>query len=303
MVRVLLLLILMFGSVFTAVSQVALPRISVACVRELPGHSRELGSQVLMGVPVSILDKQGEWYKVKTVDGYNGYIISSSLKEISDSESEDWKPSDREIFIAFKEDVIWDAKDKTSTVSDIVPGCIVEMLSTDNILNLTKVMLPDGRIGYIDSEKLLDLKEWASQEYNPDLLINYAKAQMGKPYLWGGTSCKSMDCSGLSWVAAWLNGRILPRNSSVQARIGVEVENPQNLCKGNLMFFGSLKTRRVNHVAIYDTDNKYVESSGWVKTSKLIPNDNRKKNGYLHSVDISNYPNVADSCAEIFFEN
>lgn len=40
----------------------ALPRVSVACVREEPRHSAELGTQVVMGTPVKITgDTENGW--------------------------------------------------------------------------------------------------------------------------------------------------------------------------------------------------------------------------------------------------
>lgn len=40
----------------------ALPRVSVACVREEPRHSGELGTQVVMGTPVKITgDTENGW--------------------------------------------------------------------------------------------------------------------------------------------------------------------------------------------------------------------------------------------------
>ena len=58
----------------------ALPRISVAHIRVKPGHSSELSSQVVMGTPIKILEKVGDWYHIETPEGYQGYTIGKDIK-------------------------------------------------------------------------------------------------------------------------------------------------------------------------------------------------------------------------------
>ena len=53
--------------------------------------------------------------------------------------------------------------------------------------------------------------------------IAYAEAQIGKPYLWGGTGPDAFDCSGLVMMAYRQAGVIIPRTSQAQWAWG-----PQN---------------------------------------------------------------------------
>ena len=50
----------------------ALPRVSVACVREHPGHASELGTQVVMGTPLKVLSREGEWVRIETRKAIGG---------------------------------------------------------------------------------------------------------------------------------------------------------------------------------------------------------------------------------------
>ena len=46
--------------------------------------------------------------------------------------------------------------------------------------------------------------------------IAYARAQLGKPYEWGGTGPDAYDCSGLVWAAYQSAGVDIPRTSEAQ---------------------------------------------------------------------------------------
>ncbi len=93
----------------------------------------------------------------------------------------------------------------------------------------------------------------------------------GQPYLWGGTSTKSLDCSGLVKVCYLANAIILRRDASQQAQTGhrIEAADTASCRPGDLLFFGNPTTGKVTHVAIYDHDGSYVHSSGRVKCNSL----------------------------------
>jgi peptidoglycan DL-endopeptidase CwlO len=64
--------------------------------------------------------------------------------------------------------------------------------------------------------------------------IAYARAQIGKPYVWGGTGPDGYDCSGLVMEAYAAAGVSLPRTSDEQWNAGPQVSSPQ---PGDLVFF------------------------------------------------------------------
>jgi cell wall-associated NlpC family hydrolase len=65
-------------------------------------------------------------------------------------------------------------------------------------------------------------------------VIAYARAQAGKPYLWGGTGPDAFDCSGLVMMAWAHAGVTIPRTSQEQWAGLPHVSSPQ---PGDLVFF------------------------------------------------------------------
>ena len=77
-------------------------------------------------------------------------------------------------------------------------------------------------------------------------LLNHGKKFIGTPYVWGGTSPKGFDCSGLVHYLYQKQGVSIPRNSREQfSRLPV-ASNPQ---PGDLVFFRRNGT--INHVGLY----------------------------------------------------
>lgn len=297
------LAILVAHAITSYAQQMGVANMSVVCVREAPAHSAELGTQILMGFPVKILSKNGEWYNVETPDGYHGFVINHSLKVMDEVRFNDYRKAKKSVYNQYDEGKIYSDTINFESISDIVPGAIVEDLGGSN--EWRNVSLPDKRTGWIKKVNLTPLDQWCSMPYDPSIVLAFAKAQLGKPYLWGGTSAKSMDCSGLSWMAYWMNGRILPRNASAQAKLPKKISNSSSLQPGDLLFFGNLSTGKVNHVGIVlSSDNKimYIESAGRVKISQLKPCNKTVGQGFLHAISLDTYLNVQNtSNRDLFF--
>jgi len=85
--------------------------------------------------------------------------------------------------------------------------------------------------------------------------ISAARAQLGKPYAWGGAGPNSFDCSGLTawaWRAAGVN---LPHNAAAQQGMGRSVDR-NDLQPGDLVFFGS----PAYHVGLYVGDGMMIHA-------------------------------------------
>ena len=262
-------------------------RIPVACMRTRPGHDAEMATQAVMGMPLRVLGMVDDNWWVQTPDGYLGYMPSSSMVEKTPAEMEQWRAANRLVVTAWDQVNVYSTPKPTSPrdiVTDLVNGSIVEG-SLAGKAKMVEVTLPDGRKGWIDRANVTDIKTWAAQEFNAETILNMAYSLHGTPYLWGGTSAKALDCSGLAKVSYFANGIILMRDASQQAKTG-EIMPPEawrDLQPGDLMFFGNAETGRVTHVAIYDRDGNYIHSSGRVKVNSIDP----QAEGYLTTPHLS----------------
>ncbi len=91
--------------------------------------------------------------------------------------------------------------------------------------------------------------------------INYARAQIGKPYQWGAVGPDRFDCSGLT-MRAWEQGGVsLPHYSVAQYEQSEKV-SLSNLRPGDLVFFGSDKNNHnsIYHVALYIGSGNMIEA-------------------------------------------
>lgn len=80
---------------------------------------------------------------------------------------------------------------------------------------------------------------------------------LGVPYVWGGTTPKGFDCSGLAQYVYKMNEIVISRTTYTQVNEGVAVTKEQ-LQPGDLVFFGNKSSP--HHVGIYIGDNKMIHA-------------------------------------------
>ena len=249
----------------------ALVKLSVASLRTAGRHSAEMATQGIMGMPLQVLDRDDDWYRVRMPDDYIAYVPGNSLIRIDNARFEEWKKAKRYIVTVYQTRLVSEPKGD-ATVSDLVMGNILEYKGEQG--KWVRLATPDGREGYVEKSEVEELAKWAKQDFNAAQIEATAHRMMGSGYLWGGTSTKLTDCSGLAKVSYFSNAIILQRDASQQALTGeiIKADEWQKAQTGDLLFFGT-QSGRVTHVAIYLRDGKYIHCSGQVKINSVDPAD------------------------------
>jgi peptidoglycan hydrolase-like protein with peptidoglycan-binding domain len=116
-----------------------------------------------------------------------------------------------------------------------------------------------------DDKEEDEKEEGGSHSHNSskvEKIIAAARAQLGKPYVWGATGMSSFDCSGLTSYAFRQGGISLSRTAYAQGYgKGTKLTKSQ-LKRGDLVFFNTISdSDRCDHVGIYLGDNQFIHAS------------------------------------------
>lgn len=112
---------------------------------------------------------------------------------------------------------------------------------------------------------------------NRKQFIQNAQSYIGTPYLYGGTSNRGIDCSGLVYESFKKQAILIPRVSIEQANFFKEI-NYTKIREGDLVFFVT-SGNYINHVGIvtkvtdkYNVEFLHASTSRGVRVDKLLTN-------------------------------
>src|SRR3984893_6864871 len=107
------------------------------------------------------------------------------------------------------------------------------------------------------------------------MAIQYALAQLGKPYVWGGIGPSGYDCSGLTMQAYHAAGIAIPRTTYTQVYAGQPVYDMNQLAPGDLLFIVGADPGpggAPGHVGLYIGGNTVIDAphtGAFVQLTKL----------------------------------
>jgi hypothetical protein len=253
--------------------------VSVANLRSKPGHSQELATQALLGTPIQVLDFQDGWYLVRTPDRYLAWLEPGAFVGMKPKESKAWFGDNLRMYVGPAGVMKSDGEE---IITDLVSGNLVEYTDDEREADkMVRVRLPDGSLGLVEG-KYLVLPVMYGKTLQAEALLGMAYANTGRPYLWGGTSPKAMDCSGFTKTAFYESGYVIPRDASQQVQAGEEIEltsDFRNLEPGDLLFFGRHRqdeSEKITHVGFYLGEGRFLHSgadNGRIKEQSLRPED------------------------------
>ena len=248
--------------------------VSVADARMGASYAAEMGTQLLLGAPIQVL-QHDDWWRIKSAEGYVEWTTGSSFVRMTKDDFNKWITAKKIIFTDDYGFGYENPDEKKQRVSDLAFGNMLK-LEADNG-RFYKVSYPDGRIAYILKSQSKPYEEWlASVRLTEKSILEKALSLKGIPYTWGGTSVKGMDCSGFTKTVMLMHGIILMRDASQQVKTGIPVDisnGYENLRPGDLMFFGKKaqdgKKERIRHVAFYKGDKEFIHASGYIRINSL----------------------------------
>jgi cell wall-associated NlpC family hydrolase len=263
----------MFHSISQNATFHAVVKISVADMRREPRFQSEMVNQVILGTIMPVLKEGEQFILAENWDGYQGWISRQAVLIERIEKINRWQTVDRIIITATGGCVYRQATNDSDILTDLVAGTILYRENKDT--EYSTVRLPGSELGYVSNSSIEDLRKHEKIPFTSENVILQARKFLGIPYLWGGTSTKGFDCSGFVQTVFRLLNQKLPRDSHQMALVGTSVpfnNHFDNIKPSDLLFFGH-PDGKIDHVAIYIGEKRYIHCRGKVRISSLDPRD------------------------------
>lgn len=165
----------------------------------------------------------------------------------------------------------------------LLTGC-GSSLPTKNVAAQSQVHKVQ-KIKHVSKPRVVPLRKASAKKVKKvttsDRAAWVAQKQLNIPYVWGGTTPKGFDCSGLVQYSYKVNKLKLPRTASQQYASTKRIPTHQAK-SGDLVFFRNTGKRKgITHVGIYLGNGKFIHAPRKGKTVEITKVDNKFWNKHL----------------------
>jgi len=237
--------------------------VGVADIRREPDSETELVTQALMNAPAIADRSTGQWTHVRLVD-YEGWISSTQLEEpiakgFCKVGASCGTPLSLVAVVTVPYCSIYAEAEGEEVLDRVYLSTTLPAVDITHAERL-HVALPGERIGWLRrSECAVRSAEDAYPHTSLKVVTEHARAFLGRPYLWGGTSWQGIDCSAFVQLCHRMGGSILPRDGDQQHDFLSHSVPRSEIAEGDLIFFGS---KQITHVALALNATEYIHAEG-----------------------------------------
>jgi hypothetical protein len=232
-----------------ATEPTALVTAALASMLGTPAPTAEQVSEALHGEVLAVLERRGEWLRVRAADGYHAWTHTGYVATGPADWGEDWIGRARARVVSAE---LRDGSDRLR-----LPIGARVVLRTGG-----EVETADGRMWTVASGAVRPEGEWHAEARfiaAPEWALRW---YAGAPYRWGGRTEWGIDCSGLVQATYAARGYALPRDSDLQFAAGRDVpiaSDGAGYQAGDVLFFA--EGGRVSHTALWAGAGRIVHAT------------------------------------------
>ncbi len=214
-------------------------------------------SQAIYGTNVGVLERSGQWMKIRTPDGYTGWMAADALSSgLQKPYAETGRVAEvgslfahlyREPDVTLHRPLLTVAFESRLEIAAAPPESP----------RWLEVRLVNGQTAWIQRGDL----SFRTEPMSIPEAIATARRFLGMPYTWGGTSSYGYDCSGFTQMICRRRGVVLPRDAGPQARWeGVIPVERDHLQAGDLLYFGK-SMNKITHTGMYVGHGEFIHAT------------------------------------------
>ncbi|MCL2349921.1 MAG: C40 family peptidase [Defluviitaleaceae bacterium] len=222
----------------------AIVKAALAALRCEPNEHSERVDEIFHGWQVNVLSHHQNFCHVSTFYGYEGYAHNNDLEF---SPIDEYFGEIKIINSSFSDIVA--APDVRADILHTLPrGAVVA--TSGGAGEYAQILMPSGNYAFLRK----DLTSRAPGQISRQGLVDAAKTYLGAQYRWGGKSHSGIDCSGLTFMAYYLNGINIWRDAYFKEEYPLKKIPLDAAGAGDLIYFPS-------HVAMIACPGSIIHSA------------------------------------------